>query len=262
MQEPDAHLKSIVCGFLLANGIPNREVPTADELRPDLLLSPETENETLMELKSKEDDPNWMQELNEDLESGRIVSRRQSTGKWNRIDGIIRHAVAQMDTIDPSQKLLRTVWFHCSGFNAALAEMRLKATIYGTHKLISTELPNVVTCHYFWNSCFFRYRHGLDGVVISRGDEAQLNLNDHSPRFERIVSSPIARAFGSAVYHPQQYLEDKGFMYNDSALPRDNAQTILDFLREKYSIDHLQEIHMDMHSAMMNRNAKEGNVPL
>ena len=156
-----------------------------------------------------------------------------------------------MNEADPQRLLLRMVWVHCSGFDADLGEMRLKATLYGTQKLFVTGRPNIVTCHYFWDSTFFRHRASLDEVIISHKDEAQLNLNDHSCRFGDAILCPMAVAFGSAVYHPQQYVQDDDFMLNDSKRPRICERDTLNYLRQKYGLPEMQTINMGMHSAMM-----------
>jgi len=136
--------------------------------------------------------------------------------------------------------------------------MRLKATLYGTQKLFCEQRPNIVTCHYFWNSSFFRFRDDLDGVVISRSDQAQLNLNDHSPRFHTFITSRLAAGFGEPIYHPQQFLDDDDFMHHDSTVPRSSENEIVADLRVKYGIENIQTINLERHSEMMRiqNNAK------
>jgi hypothetical protein len=251
MSEPDANFKFTVSAFLQEAGIACREIPRSDSKTPDLILDAGSPNATLLELKVKEDDPAAMQELDSNLSSGGVVSRSQPTNRWNTIDGIMRDAVGQMNELDPNRLMLRMVWVYCSGFDADLSEMRLKATLYGTQKLFVTGRPNIVTCHYFWDSTFFRHRASLDGVVISHKDEAQLNLNDHSCRFDDAIACPMATAFGSAVYHPQKYIRDNDFMLNDCNGPRNREADTLNYLRQKYELSEMQTINMGRHSAMM-----------
>jgi hypothetical protein len=54
-----------------------------------------------------------------------------------------------------------------------------------------------------------------------------------------------------AVYHPKQYLNDPDFMYNDSAIPRDDEKEILKYLRDKYDLEEMPTINMGMHSGIM-----------
>ena len=260
MSEPDAHLKNMVRAFLESKGIPTEEIPPSHvegKLSPDLLLSPNTPDATVMELKTKVDDIKWMAALNDDLDLGAIVSRVQATNRWNQIKNIISYGVDQMNDFDPKRKLFRTLWFHCTGFNAELAKMRLQATIYGMEKLMSMELQNIAKCHYFWDSSFYYLKNDLDGVVISIGHTAQLNVNDHSPRYTQFLSSNLARAFDGAIYHAGMYPDDKEFMTLYSATPRRDPEPLLEELRKKYSLSHLQIVGLGMHSTIIRPTKSE-----
>ena len=246
MSSSDRELKSMVMSFLDEVGIPSEEIPVRDSKTPDLLLARDTPDATLMELKTKKDNPLAIKEIDEELDQGGVVSRSQPTSKWNRLDGIIGHAVDQMKHLDPERSVFRTIWIHCVGLDADLSEMRLKATLYGTQKLFCERRPNIVTCHYFWNSSFFRFRDDLDGVIISRGDQAQLNLNDHSPKFRSFISSRLAAGFGEAIYYPQQFMDDEDFMYHDSSMLRSSEDEIIGELRAKYGMELIQTINLGL----------------
>lgn len=252
MPEPDAEIKNTISGFLTSRGRSVKEIPRAADQTPDLLVDENTPDTALVEIKLKTDDPVEMTDLSQQLQTGEIVGRSKPTDGWNRLDALVSDAIKQMKAVDPGRTMHRVVWFHCVGLDSALSEIRLRATIYGSQKLISMEISGVVTAYYFWNSSFFRHRADLDGVVISRGDEAQIHLNEYSPRFASFAASPLTQAFGPGVWHPKKST-DREVMICDYPGARSAPDPILAFLREKYRIKHLQTIDMNMHSAMMNR---------
>lgn len=251
MTDPDAEIKAMVTQFLTSCGLEVEEIPREHYKTPDLLINSGQPDATLIELKTKGDDPVSMSELNEELDQDGVVTRSQATNYWNTLDGIISSGVKQMRTKDPTRTMNRLLWVHCSGFDAHLHDIRLKATIYGTQKLFSDAIPNIITCFYFWDSSFFKHRADLDGVIISRGDQAQLNLNDKSNRFGHLINSGLARAFATGVFHPQQFPDDQDMMIHDGNLPRNGEKDALEYLRKKYRLDHLQTIDMGMHSGII-----------
>jgi hypothetical protein len=253
MADPDSIIKNQIAGFLVSRGLTVKEIPRSQHKTPDLLVEEGTTDAVLLEIKVKTDNPDEMQALAEKLAKGGIVGRSKPTDGWNRLDALISYAVRQFEEDDPGHQFHRVVWFCCVGLDSHLYEERLKATIYGSQKLISMEISGVVTAYYFWNSAFFRNRGELDGIVILRGDQAQLHLNEHSSRFASIAQSAFAKAFGPGVFYPKKYATGPEVMICDFAGLRDASEPMLDFLRTKYGVEHLQTINMGMHSAMLNR---------
>lgn len=251
MAEPDAEIKITISEFLISRGRTVREIPRAANQTPDLLIDENTPDAALLEAKVKTDDPVELTNLSQQLQTGKIVGRSKPTNAWNRLDGLVSDAVKQMKAIDPGRIFHRVVWFHCVGLDSALSELRLRATVYGSQKLISMEISGVITAYYFWNSSFFRHRGDLDGVVISRGEHAQLHLNEFSPRFAAFGASPLAKSFGEAVWHPAKSTGEPDVMICDYQGQRNDPEPILGHLRGKYAVTHLQLIDMGMHSAMM-----------
>jgi hypothetical protein len=251
MSEPDAVLKRTVRDFLESRGCHVQDIPRDEDKTPDLCITGGSEAACLLELKTKTHNDEEMRSLNDQLGRGGIVTRSKSTNHWNTLDGVITSGVKQLSEKDPSREILHFVWVHCSGFDADLYELRLRATIYGTQKLISMQLENVITCYYFWDSSFFRHREALDGVVISHRDQAQLNINDHSLHFSAATTSVLARALEPRVFYPKKYVSDPDVMIYDAPAKRDDEATALKYLRTKYSVKHLQTVNMGMHSGMM-----------
>ena len=251
MAEPDALIKQSIKALLEGMQLRVDEIPEASTKTPDFLIDQRKPNGSLLEVKTKQDDPNELAAISAELDLGGVVARSKPTDQWNRLDNIISSGVKQLQEYDPKHSAPHFIWFHCDGRDADLYSLRLKATLYGSRKLISTQIKDMVTCYYFWNSSFFRHRTALDGVVISQEGEAQLNLNEFSLKFAVAQNSSLARAFGEAVFYPKKYQADADVMINDSDGERKDENKILAYLQTKYRIDHLQTIDMAQHTGMI-----------
>jgi hypothetical protein len=250
MSDRDEQFKKTVRGFLESLALLVANIPRADEKTPDMLIEDGTADATLIELKQKTHDQNALGTYLQQTDSAGIASRSRSTGHRNRLDGIVASGVQQLTAKDPGRSYFHILWFHCEGYDAGLHELQLRATVYGTQKLISMAHSNVITCYYFWNSSFFRHRFQLDAVILSRGEHAQMLLNDHSPRFDAIKQSKLATVLGAAVFYPQQYQLSDDVMVCEHTGLRDSEDFTLDHLRTHYGISHLQTIHMQRHEAV------------
>jgi len=118
MSEPDRPLKDTIVAFLTNAHLSVEEITVSRTKTPDLRINKGLPDETPLEIKSKEDDPEFMARLNSDLESGKLVRYNKSTNYWNRFDGIITDGIEQLKQIDPARVGLRTLWIHCSGLDA------------------------------------------------------------------------------------------------------------------------------------------------
>ena len=250
MADPDAVLKETIASFLKEQKLSVTEIPRAIGKTPDLLVDSGTSGATLLEIKSKADDPDEMHELANRLAEGRVVEHSKPTTRWNRLDAILRQGVAQMTTHDPGREFHHIIWFHCTGLDATAAELRLFATLYGTRNLVSTRIKNVIIAYYFSYNAFFRHRESLDGVIISKGAKAGLYLNSFSSRLAVVQGSPIARPFGDAFF-PEKYTDSPNVMICDPAAPRGDEPAMLEFLRNKYAVDHLQIMDMGLIAGMI-----------
>jgi hypothetical protein len=250
MSDRDENFKRVVTGFLESLALRVVDIPRATVKTPDLLIEDGTPDATLIELKQKTHDQSELDAYLDRTYSSGIASRSRSTGHRNRLDGIVASGVQQLVAKDPSCSYFHALWFHCEGYDAGLHELQLRATAYGIQTLISTEHANMINCYYFWNSSFFRHRTQLDAVILSRGEHAQMLLNEHSPRFEAIKQSKLAAALGAAVFYPQQYGLSDDVMICDHTGLRDSEDASLEYLRAKYGLFHLQAIYMQQHEAV------------
>jgi hypothetical protein len=252
MDRPDAAIKASVKGLLNHMGLNVKDIPETNAKKtPDFEVDSERADGCLLEVKTKYDDPEEIAAITTELNTGRIVSRSQPTDSWKRVDEILYDGVKQLQEHDPENKWPHFIWLHCEGQDADLYFLRLPATLYGTQKLISSQVSNVITCYYFWDSAFFRHRNSLDGVIISQEGKAQLNLNELSPRLAGVEASSLAKAFKTGTFYPQQYAQDADVMFNDSSGPRKEESVILAYLRTKYQLEHLQTINMTRHSGIV-----------
>jgi hypothetical protein len=249
MAHRDDSFKQVVAEFLTSMNLRVSDIPRSAEKTPDLVVGDGEPDASLIEIKQKTHDQSEIDGYIEKMEAAGFAVRTKPTGYRNRIDAIVGAGVEQLITKDPTHSYFHVLWFHNEGFDAYLNEVQLRATIYGTQKLISTSHPNVLTCYYFWNSSFFRYRSDLDAVITSRSEEAQMMLNDHSPRFNVVQRSKLASAFGDGVFFPQQFQIGDDTLICDHAESRDSEQFTLDYLCGKHGLEHLQTINMQMHEA-------------
>lgn len=230
------------------------DIKTQGEQRtPDFLMSGKKDT-CLIELKIKEDDPAEIESIAEELESGEVVSRETPAGRRNRLDNIIGDGVEQLVSYDSSRKQFHVLWIHCDGRDPDFYRRRFTATMYGIQELftIDDDRP-LITCYYFHNSSFFRYRDSLDGVILSSGPSIQLCVNSVSLRSNSFRASELFRAFerNKGLLDPILYEGDKDFMTVDSGIDRHDRDKVLDYLKEKYGLNHLQTMDLKKYEGII-----------
>jgi hypothetical protein len=226
--------------------------PPGDRRAPDFIILGK-KNSFLAELKIKEDDPAEMASIKEELKSGEIVSRVTPAGRRNRLDGIIGDGVEQLVSYDTNREHFHVLWIHCVGSDPDFHRRRLTATLFGIQKLFSVDIDPLITCYYFHNSSFFRYRDGLDGIILSSELSIQLCVNSVSPRVDSFRTSELFEAFRSkkGLYDPVLYEGDKAFMIVDSDIDRHNHDKVLNYLKGKYGVNHLQSIDLKKYEGII-----------
>ena len=251
MTKPDAQIKESIRNLLKKKGLQVEDIPETRVKTPDFYIDQGKPDGSLLEVKTKQDDPVELASISAELDSMGLASRTKPIEYWNRLDGIISSSIKQLQEKDPTHKIPHFVWIHCEGLEAELYSMQLKATLYGSQKLFTeNDGVGMITCYYFGNSSFFKHRNYLDGVVISREGEAQLNLNELSPHFALARNSSLAKALEPAVFYPTKDKAD-GDLINDFTGKRNDKQKNLIYLQTKYAINHLQTIPMNQDSVMM-----------
>ncbi len=225
--------------------IPESSVP--GEKRPDYNVRLEDET-YLVEVKSREDDPEASKERKEVLNQGEIYSEHKPLIRKNTVSGVIREAHDQLkDYGEP--EWLNLVWL-CAVENAQEAKFdQFTAALYGTTQIFDLDGDGLHrTCYFFRNSEFFRYRNVLDAAFVSTVNQVNLCLNPHSPRFEKVRSSKLVEKLQSAVIDPIVQ-ESNGEAYIvDSDINRNDEKAVLNYLREKYSKPKIIKIDLGWHS--------------
>lgn len=206
----------------------------------------------VIELKIKGDDPKQRKKEVKSLAQGEIVSSSIPTGPRNRLYGIVKEGVQQMIKHDPKHDAFHVIWLHSTGRDAGLFDIRFRATLFGMQNLFSTERPNIMTCYYFHESIFYSCRDELDGAILSCFDESglkiQLCINTLSPNIQIFRESDLYKNLSEGLCDPDLLHEA---IVADCDLDRKKIDEIMEYLRKKYELNHLQPINMQRHSAMV-----------
>jgi hypothetical protein len=219
----------------------------AGKKTPDLRLGKLAES-YLLELKIKGDDPDELARDSKILADGHLLERSVPLIARNRLDAIVRDGHDQMMEFDPALDSFHVLWIHCFGRDAHLLEERFRITLFGQQRLISTEREEVLHALFFNNSSFWRYRKGLDGVMLSVGAEAKLCINTHSERVDTFRKSELFNLHQGGLCDPELLCHEDSVLLVDGDVDRRDENAVLAFLRQKYSFEHLQTFVMGAHS--------------
>lgn len=226
-----------------------------DGLSPDFDVIGKNSRYTI-ELKIKGDDPVEIENDEEALKRGELVSKSIPIGPRNRLAGIIRKGVKQIVDHDPNKKTFHVVWIHSAGEDPDLHNRRFHSTLFGTETLFSLRKDGLIYCYYFHNSAFFSWRDYLDGAILTYLNNAQLStqlcINTLSPRVEEFRKSELTLSMSKGLCDPEK-LEQQidGIMTADCDIDRKNTEDILRYLQNKYGLDHIQLIPMNQVTGMV-----------
>lgn len=229
-------------------GLQSRDLkPVNNRLSPDFEVRGEHDTYTV-ELKIKGDSPEEVAKEIEALSQGGLVARSTPLEPRNTLAGVIRDGVEQMRAHDPTGKTFRVLWCHAAGQDPELHYDRFYATLFGRAKLCSLRRPNVITCFYFHESAFYSWRDYLDGAILTYLDTAQMCINTLSPRVEQFRRCEFVQAMSRALCDPDRlHGLQKDIMIADCPVDRTEPQRVLEYLRRKYDVDHLQVMPMKKH---------------
>ena len=242
--------KPIVKSILKELGLIANDIPHKNSKTPDFDVYGQNSKYTI-ELKIKSDDPEERKRESKALAKGEIVSKSISTGPRNRLYGIIKEGIEQMAEYDPSHKTFHVIWLHSIGKDASLLNDRFRATLFGTQKLFTSGQNGLITCYYFNESIFYSYRNRLDGAILTYNDNAQLCVNTLSPWLKDFQKSDLYKSLSQGLCDPEILQDSEGVMIADCDIVRKDSNKIIQYLRKKYKLKHLQTIDMKQHSAMM-----------
>jgi hypothetical protein len=231
----EAKFKPIAKNFLKKRGFRVNEVPLGDHAwTPNFEVVGEKDKYAIV-LQTMGDDPLGI-----------------SKGPPNRLARFVRKGVRKLVEHDLKGDAFRVIWLHCSGKDPRSIFRQFHATLFGTEKIFSLKISDVITCYYFRESAFSLWRNCLDGVILTSENEAQLCVNTLSPRLEKFRESELAVRMSEGLCDPErldQALQE--VMIADCTIDRRDSDAIINYLSSKYGIDHLQILRMRQRTAMI-----------
>jgi hypothetical protein len=203
----------------------------------------------LIELKTKLSDAEKKLRRDEILQKGEIASESESTGRRNRLSGVLRIASKQLSEYKGQPVRFRLVWMPAQGNHPDIQMLQFEATLYGKMDIIDMTQNGFLSCYYFTHSDFYTFRDSIDGAIISTGREAKFCLNTYSANYQLLRDSPLFNKFRPGVLDPLE-LEKEGFAFiADCGIERGNENAMISYLCSKYKKDRLMPIQMGYHSA-------------
>ncbi len=229
-------------GFLV------KKIQETDEQTPDFFVQDKS-NSYLIEVKNKIDDLEKKQEWESDLNRGLVVSESIELKRRNRISGIIKSAVNQLDSINTSVDF-KVIWFQLSGRNPEADLEIIKATIYGLAQIADLDTFKTKPCFYFGLNDFYNFMSSLDAVVVSTDLKGILFLNDLSPKYDSFRKSMMVSCFQPGVVDPAVEIENnRAMVVRDNNVNRKDKKAVLNHLRKKYNKSKLIDMAKDHFSA-------------
>jgi len=240
--------KPVIREFLTELGMHVRDIPCRDSRTPDFELKDEHDT-YIVELKIKSDDPVEIERDNSVLNSGRILEKAIPAGPRNRLYAVIKGGVEQFKEYDPKNDCYHVLWLHSEGRDPELLNTRFRSTLFGVQHLVSLEVPHLMTCYFFEESAFYAYRADLDAAILTYSDQLQLCVNTLSYRSTDFKKSGMYSLLSRGLCDPDNMREEDGVLIADCNEDRKDQGKVIDYLRKKYRLDHLQIMEMTQHSA-------------
>jgi hypothetical protein len=239
----EANIKRLVGSSFSSRGFVVIEIPEVETQTPDLAVEKEGQR-FLVEIKTKEDDPQELADRLEVLRRGQIADSATPFIPQNTISRIIKKAAEQLLAYPDETNAFRLVWLLALGSDANGQYEQFRSTLYGLTNVVGPDNPTLIPCYYLHHSGFFRWRNSLDGAVIATPEGAELCLNTFSPRYEEFKYSEVGRMFGTSVVDPLE-LERKGKTYlADCEIDRNDENAVLSYAARKYNRPALMTFNM------------------
>lgn len=253
MAKADATLVRFSIDWFRSQGFTAEKIPERRERSPDIRVSRGDER-YLIELKSKEDDPEKVRRRVASLRAGEIVDVSEKLTRWNTIDGIIDHASEQLASREPEDVgAFGLILFLCDGREPELQAERIFATAYGSTRIASLGDEPTRRGFYVRDSAFFRNRSELDGLILANGQGAHLLLNNYSPRYKDLSEAALVDSFRqvNSVTDPLAEEADGRAYIADCSISRQDEAAVVRFLQKKYGKRKLIAIDIGRLGAMV-----------
>ncbi len=246
--------KPIIKEVLKKFGMEGKDIPPQNNKTPDFEIVGK-KDKYLLELKIKSDDPVEIENDRKTLKQGVMVTKSIPLAPRNRLSAIIKDAIDQLNEFDSRHDNFHVIWIHCTGKNSEFLAERFYSTIFGTQKLFSMSKPNIITCYYFTESCFFTFRNGVEAVLLSHEENNTLSLrlciNNLSLNSKKFRKSELFLNIPKGIRDPDVLESTENAMIADCDFDRNAENDIIEYLRNKYKLKHLQTIDLKQHSAMV-----------
>ncbi len=228
--------------------IPGDRIPESKRRTPDYLISLPKKN-SLLELKIKSDNPDQIETSHAVMASGDIGSRSKTLGPTNTVSRVISDGAKQMIEHDPQNFCHHLLWLHASGYDARAHWEQLISTLYGSQRLVSLDSGRMIQCYFFHDSEFWRYRKTLAAAFVSEWESegnlsVKLCINPHYSKKSEFRDSEIYTALSNALLDVEQIEDGLEVFFMDGKCDRKDSHSVIEYLRTKYSVNHLQTFDM------------------
>ncbi|OYW73639.1 MAG: hypothetical protein B7Z37_20740 [Verrucomicrobia bacterium 12-59-8] len=210
----------------------------------------------LLELKIKSDNPDQIEASHAIMASGGIGSRSKALRPTNTVSGVISDGAKQMIEHDLQNDCHHALWLHASGYDAHAHWEQLLFTLYGSQRLVSTERGNMILCYFFHDSEFWRYRKTLAASFVSVWESegnlsVKLCINPHYSKKHEFRDSEIYTALSNGLLDVEQMEDGQEVFFMDGKCDRKDSRSVIEYLRAKYALNHLQTFDMGYQYAGM-----------
>ena len=252
---------SIASLVLVQWGARVEEIPTSPTEESDLLATLDG-CRLLIEEKTKFDDLAALRERDATLNSGKIHMATTPIAPNNRLSGIVRKAVSQLQSSSREVDYdLRAIWFTGTGTLAKAKYHQFIATLYGSTSVYARDTPGLKTCYFFRNSEFYRHASTLDGAIVGFASGAsvtvKLCLNPLSANWQQLRDSPFARHFTTGLIDPSAEEASAEAYIADTAADRNDQSAVLSYLQEKYGLGPIMNMDLGVTTATISVPANE-----
>lgn len=239
-----------------AFGFKVEKISESESRTADFLVS-DGEVRYLIEVKSREDDPEVIDRMQKDLDSKGATDFEDTAGRKNRLSGLIRDGVDQLaqTALDAEYRLL---WLVGVGKHQQNSREQFEATLYGTRTIFDLECTHTYPCYFYDHNEFFPLRADLDGAVASTMEEGKFCLNPYSEKYASLKETALVTRFGTGVVDPSAEEEKDKAMILDAAIDRDNDSVRIAFLNKKYQRLKITPMQMQFMSHSIRMDASDG----
>lgn len=234
------NLESHVIEYLKIFSVFAEKIAESDTKTPDFLV--QQEERILIELKEKVDQAELYELKEAKFASGEVYEYSSSMEYSNRISGIIRSGIEQLDAQRIKTKSDFCLLFMVANGVAPRNQIeKIISTLYGRKSVIDfkSNSNQAVHCYYAYYSEFFKHRNILDGVILVADGVTYLLINNLSPRYNAFKASHFYSKFDAKVMILDPIdLEMRGeIMIADCDIPRKNTKLVKEYIFSKYGIE-------------------------